>query len=330
MPKRSTLRLTTRSVAALPVTGKDAVYWDHDLAGFGVRVQRNGRKVYVVQSRGPAGLHRVTLGPCAGVAIDKRRREAATIIDRIKRGLDPVPPEPEPEPTVADLAARCMRAYVKVHCKPKTEKLYRTAIDRHIVPALGTMAVKDVRSKDVIALHDRLRNTPSMANHVVAMLSKMFKLAETWDLVPRGRNPCKAVSHYREQPRERFLAPEEYRNVGAALREAEAGGWMWPPAIAAIRLLMLTRLPQVRNPHPALGRRGPHVGRVPAQGREAGPAHGAADDPGPEGARTASNGSRAIPGSSGARSPAPACRISPTTGTASRRMPDWRACAFMT
>ena len=240
MPKRSTLRLTTRSVAALPVTGKDAVYWDRDLAGFGVRVQRNGRKVYVVQSRGPAGLHRVTLGPCAGVAIDKRRREAATIIDRIKRGLDPVPPEPEPEPTVADLAARCMRAYVKVHCKPKTEKLYRTAIDRHIVPALGTMAVKDVHSKDVIALHDRLRNTPSMANHVVAMLSKMFSLAETWDVVPRGRNPCKAVSHYREQPRERFLTPEEYRSVGAALREAEAGGWMWRPAIAAIRLLMLT------------------------------------------------------------------------------------------
>ena len=56
MPKRSTLRLTTRSVAALPVTGKDTVYWDRDLAGFGVRVQRNGRKVYVVQSRGPAGL----------------------------------------------------------------------------------------------------------------------------------------------------------------------------------------------------------------------------------------------------------------------------------
>ena len=70
-------------------------------------------------------------------------------------------------------------AYVKVHCKPKTEKLYRTAIDRHIVPALGTMAVKDVHSKDVIALHDRLRNTPSMANHVVAMLSKMFSLADT-------------------------------------------------------------------------------------------------------------------------------------------------------
>ena len=31
-----TLRLTTRSVAALPVTGKDALYWDRDFTGFGV------------------------------------------------------------------------------------------------------------------------------------------------------------------------------------------------------------------------------------------------------------------------------------------------------
>ena len=164
MPKRSTLRLTTRSVAALPATGRDAVHWDRALAGFGVRVQRNGRKVYIVQSRGPAGLKRVTLGPVAGEAIDQRRREASEVIDRIKRGLDPVPQEPEPDPTVADLAERCMRAYVKVHCKPKTESLYRTAIDLHIVPALGAMAVKDVRSSHVIEFHDRLRDTPSMAN----------------------------------------------------------------------------------------------------------------------------------------------------------------------
>ena len=240
MPKRSTLRLTIRSIASLPATGKDAFYWDRDLAGFGVRVQRNGRKVYVVQSRGPAGLKRATLGPVAGIALEQRRREAARVIDRIKRGLDPIPPEPEPDPTVADLAARCMRAYVEVQCKPKTQALYRHAIDRHIVPALGTMLVKDVRSKHVIGLHDRMRDTPTMANKVVEMLSKMFALAATWDLVPHGRNPCKRVRHYREEPRERFLSPDEYRSLGAALRKVESDSSMWPPAIAAIRLLMLT------------------------------------------------------------------------------------------
>ena len=59
-------------------------------------------------------------------------------------------------------------------------------------------------------------------------------------MCPGGRNPCKAVNHYREQSRERFLSQDEYRSVGAALRQAEADGSMWPPAIAAIRLLMLT------------------------------------------------------------------------------------------
>ena len=111
MPKRSTLRLTTSSVAALPATGRDTVHWDRDLAGFGVRVQRNGRKAYVVQSRGSAGLKRVTLGPVAGEAIDTRRREAAEIIDRIKRGFDPVQklwrrsPSPTPPSPISRRAA---------------------------------------------------------------------------------------------------------------------------------------------------------------------------------------------------------------------------------
>ena len=117
------------------------------------------------------------------------------------------------------------------------------------------MPVKDVRSSHVIELHDRLRHTPSMANHVAAMLSKMFSLAQTWELVPRGRNPCKAINHYRENSRERFLTPEEYRSVGAALREVEADGSMWPPAIAADPAPDADRLPQVRDPHAAMGRR---------------------------------------------------------------------------
>ena len=38
MPRRSTLRLNKRIVDRLTVDNKDAVFWDRDLAGFGVRV----------------------------------------------------------------------------------------------------------------------------------------------------------------------------------------------------------------------------------------------------------------------------------------------------
>ena len=39
---------TKRTVDALTVDAKDTLFWDRDLAGFGVRVHATGRKLYVV------------------------------------------------------------------------------------------------------------------------------------------------------------------------------------------------------------------------------------------------------------------------------------------
>ena len=61
MPLRSYIRLTKRSVDSLRVEDADRVFWDRDLAGFGVRVYASGHKVYVVQSRGVEGSRRATL-----------------------------------------------------------------------------------------------------------------------------------------------------------------------------------------------------------------------------------------------------------------------------
>ena len=240
MPKRSTLKLTKRIVERLKAEGKDAIFWDRDLAGFGVRVHTTGRKLYIVQSRGPAGLKRVTLGRVGNDPIDKHRREAAAVIDRIKRGEDPFPPEPAPEPTVADLAERFLEKFVAVMCKPRTAKNYRLAIQHQILPALGTRALKDVGPEDVTALHHALRDKPAAANQVVWVLSKMFALAENWGMVPPGRRPTRHVRQYRDTSRERFLTPEEYRHLGATLTRLETEGSMMPSAVAAIRLLMLT------------------------------------------------------------------------------------------
>ena len=284
MPKRSALRLTKRIVERLKADGKDAIFWDRDLAGFGVRVHTTGRKLYIVQSRGPAGLKRVTLGRVGTETIDERRREAAAVIDRIKRGEDPRPPEPAPEPTVADLAELCLKDHVAVRCKPRTAKNYRLAIQHHILPALGTKALKDVGPEDVTALHHALRDRPAAANQAVWVLSKMFVLAENWGMVPPGRRPTRHVRQYRETPRERFLTPEEYRRLGAALKRLEAGGLDDavgdrgdPPADA-------DRVPVGRDPHPEMGRRRPNGTGVAVARYEDGSPHGAADRAGAEGA----------------------------------------------
>ena len=240
MPKRNDLRISKRTVDALSVEGKEAVFWDHDLPGFGVRVYTSGRKVYVVQSRGPRGLKRVTIGEHGEYSAEQARKRAAPIIDRIKRGEDPVAALPKAALTVAGLAERYMRAHVGVHCNEYTAGIYQGVLDNHILPEMGEMPIGAVGREHVAALHYRLRDTPRAANRTIKILSKMFSLAEAWGLAPPGKNPCRSVRHYRERPRERFLTQEEFRRLGRVLDEAEVAGSVWPPAVAAIRLLMLT------------------------------------------------------------------------------------------
>ena len=240
MPARDARAISKRAVDALRADGNDALYWDRDLAGFGVRVAASGRKTYIVQSRGPNGSVRVTIGSHGTITPDQARKQAAAIIDRIKRGEDPVPPRPRPEPVVADLAARFMRAHVEVNCKASSAEFYRLALDKHILPALGAMPVRSVERAHVTALHHALRDRPVMANRVIDILNKMFTLAEAWDLRPAGKSPCRSVRRYKEEKRERFLSPDEVRRLGRVLTEAEAEGGASVYAVAAIRLLMLT------------------------------------------------------------------------------------------
>ena len=217
------------------------MFWDRDLPGFGVRVYASGRKVYVVQMRGPAGgPRRVAVGRHGEVSPDKARREAAEIIDRIQRGEEPFPEPEAPEPTVTDLAERYMTAHVEVNCRPGTVDTFGRVVRLYILPELGHLALTAVDRSHVAALHYKMRDKPYQANQTVSVLAKMFKLAEAWGMTPPRRNPCRSVRHYKEHRRERFLTPEEYRRLGRVLREAETDGGFLPSGIAAIRLLLLT------------------------------------------------------------------------------------------
>ena len=158
MPQRQYRTLSKRTVDALSVNGKDAIFWDRDLPGFGVRVYPSGKKVFVVQTRAFGRSKRVTLGEhgAPNFSVADARKKAAEVIGRIKTGQPPVPPEPAPDPTVADLAERYQREYVAMRCKPLTISHYRIMLRKHIVPALGERLVADVEYKDILAFHNSL------------------------------------------------------------------------------------------------------------------------------------------------------------------------------
>lgn len=241
MAERKYLSLSKRIIDRLAVDDKDAVFWDSDLLGFGIRVYPSGAKVYVVQTRAFGRSKRVTVGRHGTLSADQARKEAAGIIARIKAGESLVPVEPVAEPTVGDLAVRYQREYVAMHCKPATVSHYGLMLRKHIVPALGELLVGKVERKHILEFQYGLSGMPTVANRTVDILGKMFNLAEDWGWRPSGRNPCRFVRRYKvEKHHERFLTPEEFYRLGRALDAAPAERLASTHATAAIRLLVLT------------------------------------------------------------------------------------------
>ena len=277
MPGKDTPKLTKRTVDGFSAEDKDAVYWDRELPGFGARVYTTGRKVYVVQTRGPGGPKRVTIGRHGEMSADEARKQAAVIIDRIKRGEDPVPPPPQPEFTVADLAERYLQVHVAVNCRPGTRETFVRIVTKYIVPELGDLAVETVDRAHVVALHDKLRDKPYQANKTVDVLAKMFRLAEAWGLTPATAQPvpvgaplqgasARAVPHPRRVPAARPGA-----GCSGGRRFGPAFGGCGDPFAAA------DRMPEERDRDAALGRCGPHGGRAAASRHQNRRAAGAAD-----------------------------------------------------
>ena len=233
--------LSKRIVDRLAVDDKDAVFWDRELPGFGLRVYPSGAKVYVVQTRCAGRSKRVTVGRHGDVSPDQARKEAARIIARIKAGETPIPVAPKADPTMSELAERYQREHVAMRCRPATVAHYGVMLAKHIVPALGKLNVAEVERKHILAVHYALRGKPTVANRALEMLVKMFNLAEAWELRPAGRNPCRFVRRYKVQAQhERFLTPEELGRLGRALDTAPAERLALRHGAAAIRLLVLT------------------------------------------------------------------------------------------
>ena len=196
----------------------------------------------MVKTRGPTGsLRRVTIGRDTKMTAEAARRTAAEVIDRISSGEDPFPAPPTPEPTVADLAERYMKAHVEVNCRPGTVGIFRRVVDLYILPELGALNISAVERSHVSDLHFKMRDKPYQANQTISVLAKMFNLADKWGWRPSARNPCKGVPRYKvEQHHERYLTREEFFRLGEAIRAAPAEGLASAHAAAAIRVLVLT------------------------------------------------------------------------------------------
>ena len=224
--------------SAEPPVGErnQVIHYDSELKGFGLRVTRFGARAFILNYRARGVERRYTIGSYPDWKVATAREEAKRLKRLVDQGRDPMGDRHEERaaPTVNDLVDR----YLSEHAPRKRERSRRddqSMIEQWIKPELGNRKVADVRYEDIEGLHRKVTagGTPTRANRVAALLSKMFSLAVRWEL--RADNPARGIERNGEERRNRYLACAELARLTDALAAHPNKG-----AANALRLLLLT------------------------------------------------------------------------------------------
>ena len=240
----------------LAADGRPRTYWDKQLACFGVKLTRGGKRTYIVRYKVSGRWVQRTLcqaGPGNVRLADARARAAAVLADARLNDSDPLGRSSVPPAgvTVSDGLDRFFAVYVPARLAmrrmmPRTVRDYRQQAGQYVRPALGRLRVADVTRDDVERMVARL--SPVRRNRILALTSRLFTEFERWELRPQNANPCRGIERAREEARDRVLSGSELAALSSAL---EAENTRSPAAVAAIRVAAVTglRISEVLNIH---------------------------------------------------------------------------------
>ena len=237
--------LTERTIRDAKPEPKARILWDRKVKGLGLKIQPGGTKSFVLDYRAGGRQRRVSLGRVGEVSLRDARERAGRELTAIRNGEgDPMQRREDARaaPTVADLIERFLtiEGPARIERGRMTERTlteYRMQCARYVEPTIGRRRVSDVTRGDVEALVAKLR--PVARNRVLALVSRLFTLAERWEWRPQNTNPARGIERSREQARDRVLASAELAALAAALSGLEDG---FPTAVGAIRIAAVTGL----------------------------------------------------------------------------------------
>jgi integrase len=106
-----------------------------------------------------------------------------------------------------------LASHVAPKRKARTASEYERILGAHVVPALGSKRIVDVRRSDVAKLHVKLADSPYQANRALALVSAVWNWAARYEEVAFADNPARAIERYAEARRERLAArlPPQWR-----------------------------------------------------------------------------------------------------------------------
>jgi len=132
MPRIKLTEKAVKSLAAPTSTGKEIIYWDADLKGFGLKCSgKTNTRTYIVQRDLADGrTRRLTVGEVGpALSVEKARLEAHEMILDLRRGKDPKARKKEQE-TFEGWLGRYLDGNTRL--SPNTAEHYRSVVELHL------------------------------------------------------------------------------------------------------------------------------------------------------------------------------------------------------
>jgi integrase len=152
MPRLKLIKRTVENLKAPDPRGKQTLYWDTELRGFGVLVSGVGAtKSWVVQAKLKTGrTRRVTLAPTNVLSLNEAREEAKLKLGEIYRGGDPKISARRARGAVTLSAVLDNYLTTNSNLSPKSIADYRNSAARHLTPWLN-LPVREISAEMVEA-----------------------------------------------------------------------------------------------------------------------------------------------------------------------------------
>jgi len=231
------MRLTDKTVAALalPKDRAEAIHYDEDLPGFGLRLRAGGSRRWVYTYRIGVRDRRITLGSPTALSANRARAIAADLAAKVRLGNDPAGEKQENRARAAETMGATLQTYLAAKREAVRPGSY-TGIERHLTKhCLRLHGVRvdkiDRRAVAVTLTAIATKSGPIEANRVRASLSAFFSWAMREGLV--GANPVIGTGRRPEQSRARVLSDDDLRAIWSATKGSDDYS-------AIIRLLTLT------------------------------------------------------------------------------------------
>ncbi|WP_005031250.1 site-specific integrase [Holophaga foetida] len=222
--------------------------WDAKIRGLHLRVFEGRMSFYVYYRTRSGAQRKPKIGDYGTITLSQARKTAQVMLAEVVNGGDPskARQDARDESTLLDLWKE-FRTRGGSDKKSASEDLriwsYWFSGEKHpsrTPPHRAKMNWKlsEFNFQAIDDIHKSIKS-PVAANRFLALLSVMFNLA-AGPLKWIDSNPCNGVKKNRERKRRRYATPEEVARIAAALTRHDGLKTSNLPAVAFIKLLILT------------------------------------------------------------------------------------------